>query len=70
MWLDGCVCSEPAYNRALFGRQEPLPVRGQLISHLHIVVNRPLSTKKEGGGFNFPAHRNLRVSEGVENLLR
>ena len=21
-------------------------------------------------GFNFPAHRNLRVSEGVENLLR
>ena len=22
------------------------------------------------GGFNFPAHRNLRVSEGVENLLR
>ena len=20
--------------------------------------------------FNFPAHRNLRVSEGVENLLR
>jgi hypothetical protein len=23
-----------------------------------------------GRGFNFPAHRNLRVSEGVENLLR
>ena len=22
------------------------------------------------GGLNFPAHRNLRVSEGVENLLR
>jgi hypothetical protein len=24
----------------------------------------------EDRGFNFPAHRNLRVSEGVENLLR
>ena len=27
-------------------------------------------TEKEfARGFNFPAHRNLRVSEGVENLL-
>jgi hypothetical protein len=28
------------------------------------------SRKETDRGFNFPAHRNLRVSEGVENLLR
>ena len=43
--------------------------------------NTPCVSKSGGGivpyfcliffirGFNFPAHRNLRVSEGVENLL-
>jgi hypothetical protein len=43
-------------------------------------LDKPLSAAKAGPeiakltyfsfrGFNFPAHRNLRVSEGVENLL-
>jgi hypothetical protein len=32
-----------------------------------MTLNRERITPR---GFNFPAHRNLRVSEGVENLLR
>jgi hypothetical protein len=47
---------------------------------IRLAQNRAKSVQKEtqfkagrlieDRGFNFPAHRNLRVSEGVENLLR
>ena len=35
-----------------------------------VLVNIDKANQKMTRGFNFPAHRNLRVSEGVENLLR
>jgi hypothetical protein len=34
------------------------------------LINKLGGLRTPDGGFNFPAHRNLRVSEGVENLLR
>ena len=36
----------------------------------YFVEKRPTLDDIYKRGFNFPAHRNLRVSEGVENLLR
>jgi len=41
-----------------------------LILKLSLFLVTAVATHLVMRGFNFPAHRNLRVSEGVENLLR
>jgi hypothetical protein len=50
-----------------------IPVPDARCSNVSLQVRKKLFGTKSRimkRGFNFPAHRNLRVSEGVENLLR
>jgi hypothetical protein len=48
-----------------------IPVHVYLLDTARYLAVLPESTIRFSAcGFNFPAHRNLRVSEGVENLLR
>ena len=54
----GSRFARPAYARAV---REVVAKR---------IIEAAQRGEKDKRGFNFPAHRNLRVSEGVENLLR
>jgi bacterioferritin len=60
------------YSQVLKGA-EFMSIAEQLETHAQqelehaLIISRQIDYLR---GFNFPAHRNLRVSEGVENLLR
>ena len=55
-------------SRLATRRLSDLPIHGVWSPFMRMSVSSSREILKRG--FNFPAHRNLRVSEGVENLLR
>ena len=64
------MCTVP--SGVAVGNNDNIPVKVDISFHEHLITKIVISFSEIywDGGFNFPAHRNLRVSEGVENLLR